>query len=150
MAKKLANQLRKKAKKAAEAAEVRGGPLEGKKVRLVGWRETALFANMEGSVVQHREAEGTLKVQVATSTFSKVSEQDVYLLTGSEKAKMAQTLDLRRLTKAEKEAGLAAAGGQVALCQPDTYLEGPEFCAAWTEILQRGQGQGRQARGRGV
>ncbi len=59
LVKKLSNQLRKKAKKAAEAAEVGAGPLEGKRVTLVGWRETAFFANMEGSVVQHREAERT-------------------------------------------------------------------------------------------
>jgi len=147
-AKKNLKQVKKVAKEKAaqdQADKETGlGPLVNKMVRVVGWQTSRLLQDMEAKVLKHWEAEQkVLLLLPGTKNATQVLPvSEVSVLTGKEKVRLADKLDLRALKAEEKTEALEAAGGQLQFLQRATMLESPEPTAGWVEVLLRGRKQG--------
>ena len=147
-AKKNLKQVKKVAKEKAaqdQADKETGlGPLVNKMVRVVGWQTSKLLQDLEAKVLKHWEAEQkVLLLLPGTKNATQVLPvSEVSVLTGKEKVRLADKLDLRALKAEEKTEALEAAGGQLQFLQPATMLESPELTAGWVEVLLRGRKQG--------
>ena len=69
-------------------------------------------------------------------------EDQLHLLTGSEKLRLPDRFDLRTLKQEDRQRLTAASGAQVEYVQTNSLLEAPEMNTAWQEVLLRGERQG--------
>ncbi len=120
-----------------------GGPLQGKRVRLVEQGLSGLLRNSPATVKEHYGT-GLCTVQTVSGAVRTFPQASLYLLTGSERVPLPeQTGDLRRCHKPLKLAALADCGGQLEdKVTANTQLGTPELAAAWSELGFRAQQAG--------
>jgi len=135
------NHTQQKAKTAQTAPEP-PGPLVGKTVRCIQATASYFWQNSLAEVVQHRPKAGQVQVRLpGTQTTRWMQAADVVPApTGISKLGLVDRLNLKKLTKLQKEQIWNDAASQASLDQtpPKTELGGPELSAGWFEIFYRG------------